>query len=264
MNIRPIESTAIRKKNIYQILVPLLIALLFLSACTPKSESPQETAGEQTDESESALLPAEQIGEEETLQDGEVDSTSEPTPSPSAEQLPEESAEPTPFPMFDIIDGRTIMLSITEEEFMEYAEFLRRELNLNDASLAGILSNIQGESGFNPNKVGDMGNAYGLCQWRGPRLDQMIRFCEENDLNPVTKEGQLRFLVHDLKEVYIYAYDLIRLCNDSEEGARQATFYFCAYYEVPSDPEKESAAREELTELLIYPRLTELNEEKNA
>ena len=152
------------------------------------------------------------------------------------------------------------MLSITEEEFIEYADFLRRELNLNDASLAGILANLQCESGFNPNKVGDMGNAYGLCQWRGPRLDQMVAFCKENGLNPVTKEGQLRFLVHDLKETYIYAYDLIRLCEDSENGALQATYYFCAYYEVPSDPGAESAEREELTELLIYPRLNELSE----
>ena len=79
----------------------------------------------------------------------------------------------------------------------------------------------------------------------------------------MTREGQLRFLVHDLKEVYIYTYDLIRLCKDSEEGALQATYYFCAYYEVPSDPETESEARQELTEQLIYPRLNELSEAKN-
>ena len=263
MNILPAEGTAIRKNYLYQILLAVLIAALVLAGCASESVPPEETATGQTGEPADAVLPPEQKEEEKLPEEADTPEP-EPTPSPSSELPAEASPEPTPFPMFDIIDGRTIMLSITEEEFIEYADFLREELNLNDASLAGILSNIQGESGFNPNKVGDMGNAYGLCQWRGPRLEQMIQFCEENDLNPVTKEGQLHFLVHDLKNVYIYAYDLIRLCTDSEEGARQATFYFCAYYEVPSNPEEESASREELTELLIYPRLNELSEEKNA
>ena len=101
-------------------------------------------------------------------------------------------------PMFDIIDGRTIYLSITEEEFIEISEFLRAGLGINDAALAGVLANLQGESGFNPNKIGDGGAAYGICQWQGPRLDQMVKYCEGNGLNPVSREGQLSFLVYDL------------------------------------------------------------------
>ena len=187
-------------------------------------------------------------------------------PEQSGEAVSEESTSPavtptpTATPMFDIIGGKTIYLSITEEEFIEIADFLRTELNLNDAALAGILANLQGESGFNPHKVGDNGSAFGICQWQGPRLNQMVQYCEENDLNPVSREGQLRFLAHDLKEVYIYAYEQIRLCEDSEKGALQATYNFCAYYEVPADPEGESKEREELTKLLIYPRLNELSE----
>ena len=161
--------------------------------------------------------------------------------------------------MFEFVDGRVVFLSITEPEFIEYADFLRSELNLNDAALAAILAIIQCESGFNPNKIGDMGDAYGLCQWRGARLGQMIEFCEENDLSPVTREGQLRFLVHDLKKVYIYTYDLIRLCEDTENGALQATYYFCVHYEVPADLEEETEERQNLTEVIIYPRLKELS-----
>ena len=261
VNNHPSEGSHFRVRLFRYIILPLLILSLVLSACTtkaaPEGELPDEPT--QTDD----MLPTEPTEGEGEQTEGQGPSESEQADEPASVPEPgkEPDPEPTPFPMFDIIDGRTVMLSITEEEFIEFADFLRDELELNDASLAGILSNIQFESGFDPNKVGDMGNAYGLCQWRGPRLEQMIRFCEENGLNPVTREGQLRFLVHDLKEVYIYAYDQIRLCRDSEEGALQATYFFCAYYEVPSDPDEESVAREELTELLIYPRLNELSED---
>ena len=167
---------------------------------------------------------------------------------------------PTPMPMFDIIDGRTIYLSITEDEFIEIAGILREGLGVNDAALAGIMGNLQGESGFNPHKVGDDGGAFGICQWRGARLDQMVQYCEEHDLNPVSRDGQLSFLIYDLVNNYIYAYDQIRLCEDSERGALQSTYNFCAYYEVPANPEEESLEREEWTKLLIYPKLNELSE----
>ena len=197
------------------------------------------------------------------VQDNTIDEKTETEDTSDAlEAVSTPTPEPTFNYMFDIIGGETIFISITEEEFVEYSEYLRQELNLNDASIAGILSNLQAESGFNPNKVGDMGNAYGLCQWRGARLDQMVEFCKENGLSPVSKEGQLAFLIHDLRDVYVYAYDLIRLCKDSEEGAVQATYYFCAYYEVPADPEAECAERENLTKLLLYPRLNELSEKE--
>ena len=186
------------------------------------------------------------------------------SPKQEEEALPEgspaePSSAPTPMPMFDIIDGRTIFLSITEEEFIEIAGILRDGLDVNDAALAGVLGNLQGESGFDPHKVGDDGGAFGICQWRGARLDQMVEYCEENDLNPVSLEGQLSFLIHDLVNNYVYAYDQIRHCEDSESGALQATYNFCAYYEVPADPEAESAEREEWTKLLIYPKLNELS-----
>ena len=175
---------------------------------------------------------------------------------PGAEPTP----TPTPMPMFDIIDGRTIYLSITEDEFVEIAEILRAGLGVNDAALAGIMGNLQGESGFNPHKVGDDGGAYGISQWRGPRLDQMVEYCDDHGLNPVSRDGQLSFLIYDLMNNYIYAYDQIRLCEDSERGALQATYNFCADYEVPANPEEESLEREEWTKLLIYPKLNELSE----
>ena len=163
--------------------------------------------------------------------------------------------------VFTIEDGEIYWMSLTEEELQEYAEYLKAELNLSTAAAAGILSNIQCESGFDPTKLGDDGEAFGICQWRGPRLDQMAEYCEGNDLNPVSLEGQLAFLVHDLQENYIYPYDLVRLVSDSPDGATDAAYYFCAYYEVPADPDSESADRVELCDILFYPSLLDLEEE---
>lgn len=207
---------------------------------------------------ENAPLPSEEVSMalEDEFQPTESVPESTPTPTPTPTPIP----TPTAMPMFDIIDGRTIYLSITEEEFIEIAGILREGLGVNDAALAGIMGNLQGESGFNPHKVGDDGGAFGICQWRGARLDQMVAYCEEHDLNPVSRDGQLSFLIYDLVNNYVYAYDQIRLCEDSERGALEATYNFCAYYEVPSNPEEESGAREEWTKLLIFPKLNELSE----
>lgn len=227
------------------------------AAPAPEVEEPAEEAEtvSDTDEpGESAPLPSEPVStvQEDEFQPAESVPESTPTPTPTP--------TPSPMPMFDIIDGRTIYLSITEEEFIEIAGILREGLGVNDAALAGIMGNLQGESGFNPHKVGDDGGAFGICQWRGARLDQMVQYCEEHDLNPVSRDGQLSFLIYDLVNNYVYAYDQIRLCEDSERGALQATYYFCAYYEVPSNPEEESVEREEWTKLLIFPKLNELSE----
>ncbi len=162
--------------------------------------------------------------------------------------------------VFTIVDGEVYWMSLTEEELWEYSEYLKRELDINTAAAAGILVNIQFESGFDPEKEGDGGDAYGICQWRGERKRQMVKFCLDNDFSPSSMDGQLAFLVHDLKENYIYPYDLVRLTPNSWEGAMDAAYNFCAYYEVPADPDAESADRVELCDVLYYPALVDLEE----
>ena len=169
---------------------------------------------------------------------------------------------PTDEGIYTRVDGTDYWLSLDTEELTEYADLLGEELKLPTAAVAGILANIQTESAFNPNKVGDGGGAYGLCQWRGARLDAMVEYCDAEELNPVTADGQLAYLIHDLQEHYIYAYDLLLdECPDSEEGSVRAAFYFCSQYEAPANAEEVSPPREELAKNLIYPLLKELREE---
>ena len=163
--------------------------------------------------------------------------------------------------IFSLVDGEQYWISLNEEEIPEIADLLGEELELPTAAVAGIMANLQTESSFDEQKVGDLGAAYGLCQWRGPRLDAMVEYCDQQDLNPVSREGQLRFLIHDLQEHYIYAYDLLLTCNDTQQGAVEAAYYFCSQYECPSNPDEVSPPRELLAKHLIYPLLKELREE---
>ena len=120
--------------------------------------------------------------------------------------LPSASAEWHWYPVEDgivsYVDGGTYWLSLDEETLTEYADLLTEELELPTSAVAGVLANLQVESAFNSKKVGDDGFAYGLCQWRGPRLDAMVEYCDENDLNPIDLKSQLSYLIHDLKENY--------------------------------------------------------------
>lgn len=169
---------------------------------------------------------------------------------------------PTDEGIYTRVDGTDYWLSLDTEELTEYADLLGEELKLPTAAVAGILANIQTESGFDANKVGDGGSAYGLCQWRGARLDAMVEYCDAEGINPVTADGQLAYLIHDLQEHYIYAYDLLLdECADSEEGCIRAAFYFCSQYEAPVNAEEVSPPREELAKNLVYPLLKELREE---
>ena len=161
-------------------------------------------------------------------------------------------------PVFVILNNReTLYLSIGEKELREYVEFFRTEMDMNNAAIAGVLANLQFESGFDPNRIGDYGAAYGLCQWRGARLDAMVKFCDENGLNPVTMEGQLRFIKEEFENSHKYAGELVRDTKDTLKGALLATQNFCYYYEVPADPDQILPDREKLVKELLYPLLCE-------
>lgn len=159
------------------------------------------------------------------------------------------------------VDGETYWLSLDEEKLTEYADLLTEELELPSSAVAGVLANLQFESAFNPKKIGDDGFAYGLCQWRGPRLDAMVLYCQAEDLDPISLEGQLQYLIYDLRENYIYGHDLLLGCNNTADGAVQAAFYFCSQYEAPSNAEEISPDRELLAKNLIFPLLQELRNE---
>ena len=64
-----------------------------------------------------------------------------------------------------------------------------------DTGVAALLTNIQAESSFNYNSIGDGNTSYGLCQWHESRWNNLKNFTSEWQ----TVEGQLQFLLHELE-----------------------------------------------------------------
>ncbi len=58
---------------------------------------------------------------------------------------------------------------------------------------AAITGNIEQESGFNPNSLNQKEGAYGLLQWRGPRLDALKSFAQSQGADPSDWRTQLSF-----------------------------------------------------------------------
>lgn len=107
----------------------------------------------------------------------------------------------------------------------------------NKAAISGILANMKRESelnpaAYNPNDLG--APSYGLVQWRAERYTNLQRWCQSNNLDYTSLEGQLKYLVHELNSnEYMMPQTLAALKNvpDTIEGAAQAADAFFNYYE---------------------------------
>lgn len=105
---------------------------------------------------------------------------------------------------------------------------------LNAAAACGVLANIKGESGGNPNLVGtaDAYGSIGICQWTFGRKTALLNFVNGNWRNNLS--GQLDFLWHELNGSYRNSV-LIPLQNEpnTEAGARDAAYVFVSKFEIP-------------------------------
>ena len=113
----------------------------------------------------------------------------------------------------------------------------------NDAAICGILANIQHESSFDTTAVGDGGTSYGICQWHAGRWDSLKSFCEENNLDDSSIEGQAKYLVNELKNSYPGVYETLKSVPNTADGAYQAAYKWTTDYEVPADIENMAALR---------------------
>ena len=131
--------------------------------------------------------------------------------------------------------------------------YLRRELGLNKAAASGVLANVYFESNFSSVAVGDGGTSLGLCQWHLGRCKSLISWCDAHDLDYRSVEGQLGYLDYELKNIYKDVYGYLLGVPDSAEGAYRAGYYFCMYFESPSDTKTRSEARGTMAKNSYYP-----------
>lgn len=139
----------------------------------------------------------------------------------------------------------------------QITDFLRREMDLPDSAVAAILANMHRESSFDPRAVDETGNFFGLCQWSRTRWLNCFNFCRENGLDRFSVEGQLAFLQYELNGEYewIYLYYLLN-AEDSEDGAQEAQFEFCASFEAPLDVDWEQVYRSKLVAEVYWPMVS--------
>jgi len=104
---------------------------------------------------------------------------------------------------------------------------------------AGIAANIERESSYNPNAVGDSKTSFGIAQWHKERGQNMIEWTKSNGFEPNSMEGQLEYMWHELTGDYKNVLNQLKNTSTAQEAAE----VFVRKYEIPSNIEQEVAIR---------------------
>ena len=141
--------------------------------------------------------------------------------------------------------------------------FLTEHMGMPASSACGVIANIEHESNFNPNALGDGGTSYGICQWHNPsRWDQLIEFCNSNGYDWDTMDGQLYYLEYEITqggEAYTGIYSVLMAQTDTSQGAYQAGYEWCVRFERPEDAESKAVNRGCSAQNNWYPRYAKNN-----
>lgn len=123
-------------------------------------------------------------------------------------------------------------------------DFLTGSMGLNSASACGVLANIEYESNFDPNCVGDSGSSYGICQWHAERYTNLKNYCAKNGYSYKSLDGQLNFLKYELssKEFKSILSKISSVANTAD-GAYTAGYNWCYYFERPANKAAQSEKR---------------------
>ena len=106
-----------------------------------------------------------------------------------------------------------------------------------DNGVAAVMTNMNHESGFRTEVLGDNGTSYGLCQWHNSRYDN-LRNSFPDSYNTVG--SQIEFLMYELKNSFSYVYNGL---YDGTSSAYDLTYDFCYHFEVPSNKETKCKDR---------------------
>lgn len=109
----------------------------------------------------------------------------------------------------------------------EIYEYLIKKCGFSPAQAAGILGNMQVESGFNTAAFNLNEGAIGLCQWEGFRRDQLEQFAAAHG-KPVTDwQVQVDYMMRELQGGESNAYAHLKAAQTPEAAAS----VFDRYYE---------------------------------
>ncbi len=105
------------------------------------------------------------------------------------------------------------------------------------AQAAGIIANIKAESGGDPSRIGDGGQAYGLAQWHADRQANFAKWAG-HDIKGSSQSEQIAFINWELNNTEKAAGDRLRRSTDPAV----AGYIGSRYWERPSDDYDEKAS----------------------
>lgn len=129
-------------------------------------------------------------------------------------------------------------------------------LHLSKGAAAGVLGNLQTESGFNPNAYNANENAHGFAQWEGGRwsgANGLQAFASQHNLSATSTQAEIGYLDYELTHGYSGVLSSLRgITGSSSSDATNAAQIFQSRFE-GSTPDslgaRESNARSILTQL---------------
>lgn len=135
----------------------------------------------------------------------------------------------------------------TNDNKDEVFELLTTKLNINPAAACGIMANIERESDFDPTLVITDSNGHpsgGLCQWNGGRFNNLQNYCRNYGLDYLSIEGQISYLSWEMaSNSYGFVHDYLKSLPNTADGAYDAAWYWCYYFEIPSNRATKAAQR---------------------
>ncbi|MEU4311618.1 phage tail tip lysozyme [Nocardia sp. NPDC024068] len=106
-------------------------------------------------------------------------------------------------------------------------QYLIEKYDLTPEQAAGILGNLQVESGFDTGAYNPNEGAIGLAQWLGGRRENLEAFAAGREGGVTSWENQIDFMMHELNTSESGAYNRLK----STSSAGEAAAVFDQYYE---------------------------------
>lgn len=131
----------------------------------------------------------------------------------------------------------------TRERMAQVRDQLSKDLNISTDAAAGIVSNLNAESGLqginerNPLIPGSRGG-FGWAQWTGTRRTEFEAWARANGLDPASDAANYGFLVHELKTKYP---GLLAQLRAGKITATEAANLVFSQYESGGDPRLEGS-----------------------